>query len=275
MSKQIETHNKLNDKSSIIRKIPVTVFKDKQKASRFIAEEIAELINLRQNAGQHVVLGLATGSTPVLVYRELIHLHRQSGLSFHNVITFNLDEYYPIQPDSSHSYYWFMHHHLFSHVDIPKENIHIPDGTITRDNIPEYCRWYENKIREKGGIDFQLLGIGRNGHIGFNEPGSELNSQTNLVKLDIITRQDAAIEFNGIENTPELAITMGIETILGARKIYLLAWGKGKRDILRKCFKQEVTKNIPATFLQLHPNATFIIDKNAAFNSSIHRFQSN
>ncbi|HLW50241.1 MAG TPA: 6-phosphogluconolactonase, partial [Sphingobacteriaceae bacterium] len=191
-------------------KLPVSVFPDPASASLAVAARIADLIRKKQASGEHAILGLATGATPVRVYAELVRLHKEEGLSFQNVITFNLDEYYPMQPDSAQSYVTFMNKHLFDHVDIPRENINIPDGMLDEDKIHEYCLAFEHKISALGGLDFQLLGIGRTGHIGFNEPGSAPNSGTRLVTLDDLTRRDASRDFGGKENVPTKAITMGI-----------------------------------------------------------------
>ncbi len=196
------------------------------------------------------VLGLATGATPVQVYANLVKMHQEEGLSFENVITFNLDEYYPMHPDAKQSYVSFMDEHLFGHIDIKKENIHIPDGTLPKEEIAEYCLRYENAIGEVGGLDLQILGIGRTGHIGFNEPGSAPNSGTRLVTLDDLTRRDAARDFGGKENVPTKAITMGVGTIFKAREIILLAWSKKKASIIKKAVEGEIAGSVPATYLQ-------------------------
>src|SRR5690606_29819226 len=168
-------------------KVPVSVYSDPTAASVAVAKRIAELIRGKQEKGEQAILGLATGATPVNVYAELVRLHREEQLSFKNVVTFNLDEYYPMQPDSAQSYVTFMKKNLFDHVDIDPANIHIPDGTLQQDDIHAYCLRYEQKISELGGLDLQILGIGRTGHIGFNEPGSAPNSGTRLVTLDDLT----------------------------------------------------------------------------------------
>jgi len=209
-------------------------------------------------------LGLATGASPIKVYDELIRMHREEGLSFKNVITFNLDEYYPMDPLNPNSYHYFMDQYLFNHIDIDRKNIHIPDGTVPLDKINDYCMFYEQQIEEAGGLDFQLLGIGRSGHIGFNEPGSHINSRTRLITLAHITRVDAAPSFHGLNNVPRKAITMGISTIMKARRIILLAWSKKKADIIHKTVEGEITSDIPATYLQKHPNTTFVLDNEAA-----------
>ena len=210
------------------------------------------------------VLGLATGSTPVSFYSELVRLHREEGLSFANVITFNLDEYRGLRADHPQSYSHFMRVHLFDHVDIPGANTHLPDGTVPAAGIEAHCRGYEARIRAAGGIDFQLLGIGRTGHIGFNEPGSAQRSRTRLVTLDPLTRRDAAEDFGGEENTPRCAITMGIRTILEARRIVLMAWGQHKAGTVRAALEGEVTPRVTASFLQEHDQAVFVLDQAAA-----------
>jgi len=237
---------------------------DPKDASRYLAREIATLIKARGEQGRKCVLGLATGSTPVNVYAELVRIHREEELSFANVITFNLDEYFPMRPDSVQSYARFMREHLFDHVDIPSNQIHIPDGTIAIDQVADYCSHYEQTIIDAGGIDIQLLGIGRTGHIGFNEPGSKTESRTRLITLDSSTRIDAASDFFGIENVPRRAITMGVATILQARRLLVLAFGEGKSKIVARAIEGEVSASVPATFLQMHPNAKFILDGAAA-----------
>lgn len=245
-------------------KIHNVVFEDANSASLAVAHEIADLITLKQNEGLPCVLGLATGSSPIKVYQELVRLHKEEGLSFKNVITFNLDEYYPMQKDDKQSYWHFMHKHLFDHIDINPSNIHIPDGSLNKDSIREYCNQYEEKIQKAGGIDFQLLGIGRTGHIGFNEPGSNINSATRMVTLNKVTKTDAASSFGGYKNVPNKAITMGVGTVLSAKRIVLLAWGEAKASIIAKTIEGDSSSQIPATFLQKHNNTTFVIDKSAA-----------
>lgn len=251
-------------------KLPVKVYEDKHIASIKVAKRIADLIRRKQDKQENAVLGLATGATPTGVYEELIRLHKEEGLSFKNVITFNLDEYYPMQPDAKQSYVKFMDEILFNHIDIKKENIHIPDGTLAREDITDYCLAYENKIGEVGGLDLQLLGIGRTGHIGFNEPGSAPNSGTRLVTLDDLTRRDASRDFGGKENVPTKAITMGIGTIFKAKETVLMGWNKKKASILKKAVEGEISGSVPATYLQLSDNVEFILDKDAA--SELTRF---
>jgi glucosamine-6-phosphate deaminase len=225
-----------------------------------VAAEIAALIRTRAAENKTCVLGLATGSSPTRVYEELVRLHREEGLSFQNVVSFNLDEYFPMAPDSLQSYVRFMREYLFDHVDIRPENVHIPDGTVPAEQVAEYCRRYEAQIQEAGGIDLQLLGIGRTGHIGFNEPGSGPASRTRLITLDHVTRTDAASDFYGEENVPRRALTMGVGSILEARRIVLLAWGEGKAAVVKRMVEGEVTDTVPATYLQRHPAVQVVLD---------------
>jgi glucosamine-6-phosphate deaminase len=243
---------------------PLAVFVSSLDASRAVAAEIAALIRSRQKEKRPVVLGLATGSTPVSVYAELVRLHREEGLSFANVTTFNLDEYYPISPEQAQSYRRFMRTHLFDHVDLAPGRTHLPEGTVPKSEVDAHCAAYEEKIRAAGGIDFQLLGIGRTGHIGFNEPGSPRHSTTRLVTLDPLTRSDAAGDFGGDEQTPRHALTMGVRSILQARRVVLMAWGQHKADIVRAAIEDEATPHITASFLQEHDNAVFVLDQAAA-----------
>jgi glucosamine-6-phosphate deaminase len=252
-------------------KINCRVFANNRDLAAAVAEEIAELIRAKANVGEYCVLGLATGSTPVGVYDELVRLHLHQGLSFRNVVTFNLDEYYPMDPTNLQSYVRFMNEHLFDHLDILPQNVHIPDGTIAIEQVGEYCPAYESAIRDHGGIDLQLLGIGRTGHIGFNEPGSDVSSGTRLITLDSVTRIDAASDFFGVENVPRRAITMGVGTILNAKRILILAMGENKSSIVAKTVEGEMTPSIPATFLQRHSNVEFILDRAAA--SDLTRFR--
>lgn len=210
------------------------------------------------------VLGLATGSSPLSIYRELVRLHKEENLSFENVISFNLDEYYPLAKEDVQSYHYFMHSNLFDHVNIKPENINIPSGEVSPDKLRISCISYEEKIKSVGGIDLQILGIGTNGHIGFNEPGSHLNSETRTITLDHLTRFDAAPAFQGIENVPRKAVTMGIQTILNAKRVLLMAWGSYKAEIIQKAIEGEISCFIPTTYLQHHKNTTLIIDTEAA-----------
>jgi len=251
--------------STTSEKIPTRIFQNSEEASVFVAREIAALIRQRQKENKHCVLGLATGSTPTRVYAELVKMHRE-GLSFHNVITFNLDEYYPMQKNSLQSYVRFMQEHLFDHIDIPKKNIHIPDGTLAKERVAAFCKSYEKKIDDLGGIDIQVLGIGRTGHIGFNEPGSSERTLTRMITLDQVTRIDAASDFFGEENVPRKAITMGVGTILKTKRTIMMAWGEGKAPIIQKAVEGPITDQVPSTFLQKHPNALVVLDEAASSN---------
>ena len=243
--------------------LPVSLYTDSELASAAVARQIADLIRTRAAAGQPCVLGLATGSSPTRVYEELVRLHREEDLSFQNVISFNLDEYFPMTPSSSQSYVRFMREYLFDHIDIKPENVHIPDGTVPADQVPAFCQRYEALIREAGGIDLQLLGIGRTGHIGFNEPGSGPTSRTRIITLDHVTRTDAASDFYGEENVPRRALTMGVGTILEARQIVLLVWGEGKAAVVKRMVEGEITDSVPATYLQRHPAVQVVLDEAA------------
>src|SRR5688572_2126651 len=225
--------------SASLEKIQTVVVDDHEEIALLIADRIATLIKERNASGANAVLGLATGSTPIGVYRELVRKHKQEGLSFKHVVTFNLDEYFPMPNDSIHSYHRFMWENLFSHVNIDPANVHIPDGTIPRERVEEFAAEYEERIRASGGIDFQILGIGKTGHIGFNEPGSGADSRTRLVTLDTITRRDAAADFFGEEYVPREAITMGVATIMDAREIAILATGEHKASIVRRARSEE------------------------------------
>lgn len=243
---------------------PVTLCATSGEGSRRVAAEVAALLRARQQEGRTAVLGLATGSTPLSFYAELVRLHREEGLSFRHVTTFNLDEYYPIDPAHPQSYRRFMDTQLFSQIDIPREQTHVPDGTLPLGELAAHCDAYERKIREAGGIDLQILGIGRTGHIGFNEPGSPRRSRTRLVTLDPLTRRDAAGDFGGDEHTPRYAITMGVGTIMEARKVVLMAWGEHKAQIVRTAVEGPVTPQVTASFLQEHDSARFVLDHAAA-----------
>lgn len=255
-----------------VEKVPVTVYADSKLASQAVAREIAELIRTKTPAGHRVVLGLATGNTPLGVYGELVRLHKQENLSFKNVVTFNLDEYYPIQPGDLQSYVRFMHENLFDHIDIDPANIHIPDGTLPRERVTAFCQSYEKMIRDAGGIDLQILGIGRTGHIGFNEPGSPRECKTRLITLDRITRLDAASDFFGEMNVPRKAITMGVDSVMSAKRVILMAWGEGKAPIIKRAVEGEVTTQVAASYLQQHPKARIILDPAAA--QELTRFKS-
>ena len=245
-------------------RINTIIHENSQEASYYVAQEIISLVSQRQKEGKKMILGLATGSTPIKVYDYLVQAHKEQGVSFSNVISFNLDEYFPMHSESIHSYVRFMREHLFDHLDIPAHQINIPDGQQNKESVRAYCQNYEKKIIDAGGIDIQILGIGRTGHIGFNEPGSSLKSKTRLVRLDRITRLDAASDFFGKENVPSKAITMGVGTIMGAKRIILMAWGEGKANIIKQAVEGPIQESVPATFLQNHQNCDFIIDRAAA-----------
>ncbi len=245
-------------------RVPIQIVESAESASRLVAGEIARLIRLKQKLGQRTVLGLATGSTPLAVYRELVRLHREEGLSFRDVVTFNLDEYFPMSQSQTQSYRWFMDEHLFRHIDIPVEHTHVPDGQIPSQEVPHTCQAYEKAILAVGGIDLQILGIGRTGHIGFNEPGSTRRSRTRLITLDHVTRRDNAPNFPRGDMVPHQALTMGIATILEARRILLLAFGEHKADTIYQSFEQEPSATIPASFLQEHDNVCVILDAGAS-----------
>ncbi|HEY9155299.1 MAG TPA: glucosamine-6-phosphate deaminase, partial [Opitutaceae bacterium] len=251
--------------------IPFSVFTGSVDASQALAREVADLVKKGRPDGSEVVLGLATGSTPLNFYAELIRIHREEGLSFKNVVTFNLDEYYGLPSEHPQSYHHFMRVNLFDHLDVPAEQIHLPSGTVSPEALDAHCQEYERKIREAGGIDFQILGIGRTGHIGFNEPGSSSRSRTRMIALDPLTRRDAAGDFGGEEHTPHYAVTMGVRTILEARQIVLMAWGQHKADIVREAIEGSITAQVTASFLQEHDRCRFFLDTSAA--SALTRFR--
>ncbi|MFL5551137.1 MAG: glucosamine-6-phosphate deaminase, partial [Gemmatimonadaceae bacterium] len=244
-------------------RVPVVIV-EYDEIARTIAKRIAEIIEERRRKGGHAVLGLATGSTPIGIYRELIKMHREEGLDFSDVVTFNLDEYYPMNPDSIHSYHRFMRENLFNHINVRPENIHIPRGDVPRDDVDVECEAYEAAIKQAGGIDLQILGIGKTGHIGFNEPGSGSDSRTRRISLDTVTRRDAAADFFGEENVPTEAITMGVASIMEAREIALIATGEHKAAIIARAVEGEPDPDVAATYLQQHPNAVFYVDHASA-----------
>lgn len=251
-------------------KLHVTVYPNPNLASINVANRIAALIKSKQQNGEKAILGLATGATPVKVYAELVRQHKEEGLSFYNVVTFNLDEYFPMKATAKQSYVTFMYENLFNHIDVPEKHIFIPDGTLNQKNVAAYCLNYEQKITDFGGLDLQILGIGRTGHIGFNEPGSAPNSGTRLVTLDDLTRSDASRDFGGKANVPTKAITMGIGTIFKASEIILMAWSQKKAAIIKKAVEGEMSGDVPATYLQLSDNVEFVLDEDAA--SDLTRF---
>ena len=247
-----------------IELVPVTIVDEYDEIARRIAELVASRIRDNQRSGRRTVLGLATGSTPIGIYRELIRLHEREHLDFSSVVTFNLDEYYPMERGSIHSYHRFMHENFFSRVNIDPKRVHIPRGDVPRDQVEAHCREYEAAIRAAGGIDFQILGIGATGHVGFNEPGSGRDSRTRLVALDTITRRTAAGDFFGEENVPAEAITMGVATILEAKEIALIATGEHKAAIVRRAVEDQPSPDVAATYLQSHPRAMVWLDAAAA-----------
>lgn len=245
-------------------RLPVAVFGSSAGANRAVAGAIASLIRERAAKGRKAVLGLATGSTPVGVYDELVRMHKEEGLSFRNVVTFNLDEYWPMRREELQSYHRFMREHLFDHVDIEPANWNVPDGERGLGDVEAFCQAYERKIADAGGVDVQLLGIGRTGHIGFNEPGSARDSRTRLIWLDHVTRMDASSDFFGEWNVPRRAVTMGVGTILAARRVLLLAFGEHKARIVKRAVEGEVSQSVSASFLQEHPSAQVVLDPASA-----------
>ena len=256
--------NKSMNMIDSFEKIKCLITTDVEDGSKYVANEIASLIRLKESNNEKIILGLATGSTPKTLYAELVRMHKEEGLSFKNVVTFNLDEYYPIEKMALQSYNNFMHRVLFNHIDIYPENINILDGEIPKEDIKAYCAAYEKKIEDAGGIDLQILGIGINGHIGFNEPGSAIFSKTRLVTLDYSTRLANAYEFANISEVPRMSITMGLSTILNSKKIILMAWGPNKASIIHNTVEGFVTEQVPASLLQQHADCTFVIDESAA-----------
>jgi glucosamine-6-phosphate deaminase len=249
-----------------LERIPTTICHTDHEAAIRVAGIIASTIREHNARDQATVLGLATGHTPIGVYRELIRLHREEGLDLSKCITFNLDEYHPMQPDSIQSYRRWMKENFFDHVNIPPQNIHVPDGTVPEPQVDAYCRDYEAAIGAAGGIDIQILGIGRTGHIGFNEPGSSPDSATRRITLDPVTRRDAAADFFGEANVPHRAITMGIGSILKARRVICMAFGEHKAPIIRKAVEGPITNTVAASFLQKHQQAQFVVDIAAGGN---------
>ncbi|RYZ44402.1 MAG: glucosamine-6-phosphate deaminase, partial [Chitinophagaceae bacterium] len=260
------------DFTDSLERVPVRIVDTPAEGARWVARQVADLIRAKAAAGEKCVLGLATGSTPKLLYAELARLHREEGLSFQHVVAFNLDEYYPIEKDALQSYNRFMKTQLFNKVDIDPANCHIPDGEVPKDAIKEHCAAYERKIGDAGGIDLQILGIGQNGHIGFNEPGSSIHSRTRLVNLENSTRMANAYEFEGMSDVPRLALTMGLGTILKAKKIILMGWGSTKAPVVQKAVEERITEQVPASLLQTHDDVQFVVDNLAA--AELTRFKS-
>ena len=241
-------------------KVPVSIFSDAEIASELVAKQVATLIREKAANNEMCVLGFITGSTAVGVYEHLTQLHKKENLSFKNVIAFNIDEYYPLAKNELQSRYKYLYEYLFDEIDILPENIHLIDGDLKKADIAAFCRDYEQKIKDVGGIDLQLLGLDGRGQIGANEPGSMFNSQTRLINLDYATRMNAASNFFGEENVPDYCITMGIETIMSAKRIIMMAWGEGKAKTVHKMVEGPITEMMPASILQKHSNASFIFD---------------
>ena len=260
------------DLTDSLEKIPVKIFPNSNEGSLFVAKQIAALIKEKKATGKKPVIGLATGSSPKTLYAELVRMHKEEGLSFKNVITFNLDQYYPMDKDALQSYHYFMRKNLFEQTDIDPNNYHLPDGMIPKDKVKEHCLNYEKQIEDAGGLDLQILGIGINGHIGFNEPGSGIYTKTRLITLDNSTRLANSYEFGNMSQVPRMAITMGISTILKSKKIILMAWGQNKAPVVKKAVEEDDTEDVPASLLQNHDDCTFVIDETCA--AELTRFKS-
>lgn len=254
----------MNNFEKRYEKAPVSIFSDADIASELVAKQVAAMIREKAAENKKCVLGLVAGSTAVGVYENLVRLHKEENLSFKNVIIFNINEYYPIKKDELQSHYRYLHEYLFNDVDILPENIHLIPGDLKKKDISAFCSDYEKEIREVGGIDLQLLGLDGRGQIGANEPGSMFNTRTRLITMDYSTRMGAASNFFGEENVPDHCITMGLSTIMEARRVILMAWGEGKAKTVKKLIEGDVTEMVPATILQNHPNASFILDNAAA-----------
>ncbi len=257
--------NSSDDKTFLrFENIPTTIYLDSNSASVAVANEVASIIKIKQLRKEKCLIGLASGSTMVAFYEELVRLHKKEGLSFKNVLSFNIDEFYPMSPNSIQSYAKFMQEYLFNHVDIEKSNIHIPDGSLPLDKVNEFCEEYERKINSNNGLDVIIQGISSGGYTGFNEPGSSIDSKTRLVTLDRATITAAASDFYGENNVPRKGITMGIDTMFKAKKVFLLAWGEGKAPIIKEIIEGNKTDQIPASILQEHEHASIILDEAAA-----------
>jgi glucosamine-6-phosphate deaminase len=259
------------DFTDSLEKIAVKIFPDSSAGSTYVARVIADLIRAKEAEGKKCIIGLATGSSPKTLYAELVRMHKNEGLSFKNVITFNLDQYYPMEADALQSYHYFMRKNLFEQTDIDPNNYFLPDGMVPKDKVKEHCAAYEKKIADAGGLDLQILGIGVNGHIGFNEPGSGIYSKTRLITLDNSTRVANSYEFGNMSQVPRMAITMGISTILKSKKIILMAWGHAKAPVIQKSVEEDDTEEIPASLLQNHDDCTFVVDESCA--SELARFK--
>ncbi len=245
-------------------KIRYRVFENPDSASAQVAAEIAQLIRERATLGRTVVLGLTAGPTLQPLYAELIYQHREEALSLKNVITFNLDEYVGLDRAHPTSFRSCMQQHFFDHVDIPRENIRFLSGTVTAHEVQNHCTAYEKQITKVGGIDYQVIGIGRSGRLGFNESGTPAHALTQQVELGELTRSAMAKTFDGLGDIPTHALTMGCGTILRARKIALLAWGSNKARIVRSAVQGPVTSRICASYFQNHPGTQFFLDLAAA-----------
>lgn len=253
--------NKIDQQGKSLEKISTSIYSEIDETVRFLAEEIAGLIREKDKKGEKTVLSFATGATQVYLFRELSRMHKEEGLNFNNVVIFNASEYYPIEHESPHSHHTILHKNLIDKIDIPSDQVHLLDGNVPLDLLEEYCHQYEKKIKKSGGIDIQVLGIGRTGRIGYNEPGSTKKSRTRLTKLTPLSLNDAGADFIRKEFVPNRAITVGIKTILKAKKIYLHAWGERKSGIIKEAIEGPVTEKVPASFLQDHPDAEIVIDK--------------
>lgn len=236
----------------------VVIFKDYDAICLDAAREVSDLVRNKPNC----VLGLATGSTPMGVYKELIRMHQEEGLDFSKISTFNLDEYVGIPTSHEQSYYTFMHENLFNHINIQPERIYIPSGAAK--DVNAFCSWYESEIKRLGGIDLQILGIGRDGHIAFNEPGSALGSRTRMKTLTRETIEDNARFFGSVDDVPRYAITMGVGTIQEAERIILMASGESKAEIIAQAIEGPMTAQVTASVLQLHPDTLVLLDEAAA-----------
>ena len=245
-------------------KIPTTIFPKSEEGARSIANAIEKTIRQKQQSGQYCVLGLGTGSSLTPVFNELIRLHKEEGLSFSNVVVFNAYEYFPLQAGAKNSTLNQLKDRLLSHVDVNPQNVFSPEGTVPQERVQEFCRLYEQRIQSFGGIDIMLLGIGRIGNIATNEPGSGLTSSSRIILIDSLTRDEMSMSQTTNETVPPCSVTMGISTILKARKIYLTAWGEEKADIIQKTVEGPISDAIPATFLQTHNDAHVVIDLAAA-----------
>ncbi|RGU38381.1 glucosamine-6-phosphate deaminase [Alistipes indistinctus] len=255
------------DPADIIRKfekVYTNIFTSESSGSMYVAREIENCIREKQKFGELCILGITTGKSPVGVFRALVEIHKKENLSFRNVVVFSLDEFFPISPKEQQSRNWLIHESLLDHVDILPENIHIPDSTLPLDKVAAFCRDYEAKIEEYGGLDLLFLGTGVQGQLGFNEPGSYTNTRTRLVALGNESRQAVSSIFYGIDNVPRKAITMGLGTILKAKRIILMAWGEEKATVIKDIVEGEENSATPATCLQKHPNIEVVVDEGAS-----------